>query len=316
MAIVTYQDKEYDIPKNASVLEALEAAGVDISSSCRNGVCQTCKMKATSGKLPAKAQEGLRLTEQEMGYFLPCVCYPTEDIVITNNDTISRYTVSVLSVTPLNDEIIEIKLTHPEGFSYRSGQFIQLFKDPQHVRTYSLASVPGKNEPLTLQVRVIPGGLISPWLQTLSSGDEVSIAGPLGDCFYTNDRKDQPIVMIGTGSGLSPLYGILHDALLQNHEADIYLFHGVVEKKSLYKETELRMLSEKFPQFQYFPCLSNEKTDLHEYGMVLDVALKKSPTLKGARVFLCGHPEMVKTGRKKIFIAGAAMDDIYADPFG
>jgi NAD(P)H-flavin reductase len=71
-----------------------------------------------------------------------------------------------------------------------------------------------------------------------------------------------------------------------------------------------------FPQFQYFPCISDEKSEHHEYGMVLDVAFKKVPNVKGSRVFLCGHAEMVKSAKKKMFMAGVALQDIYADPFG
>jgi NAD(P)H-flavin reductase len=50
--------------------------------------------------------------------------------------------------------------------------------------------------------------------------------------------------------------------------------------------------------------------------MVLDVALNENPDLSGWRVFLCGHPEMVKSAQQKTFFAGASMRDIFADPFG
>ena len=183
------------------------------------------------------------------------------------------------------------------------------------MRAYSLASVPAKNEPLTLQVKMIDGGLVSQWLRHLCPGDKINIAGPFGECFYTNNKKDQPIIMIGTGSGLSPLYGILHDALSQNHQGEINLFHGVAEKKCLYKESQLRELSIKFPKFNYFPSLSNENLELYSHGMVLDVAFKTLSNVKGARVFLCGHREMVTQARKKMYIAGVAMNDIHADPF-
>jgi hypothetical protein len=32
-------------------------------------------------------------------------------------------------------------------------------------------------------------------------------------------------------------------------------------------------------------------------------------------MFLCGHPDMVKTAKMKAFMAGASMKDIYADAF-
>ncbi len=315
MVTVTYRDATYSVAQDQSVLEVLENAGVEIVSSCRNGSCQTCKKKVTQGTPPPASQARLKPTEREAGYFLPCVCYPTEDITVVDIDHADKYDVSVISVTPLNHEMIEVKLSHPDGFRYQAGQFIHVFKSAKEVRTYSLASVPMKNEPLTLQIKLIPNGLVSQWIQHLSIGEKIQIAGPFGECFYTNENKDQPIVLIGTGSGLSPLYGILRDALLQNHMGDISLFHGVVTKQSLFKESELRDLSKQFSRFNYFPCLSEEESSDHENGLVLDVAFQKLTDVKGSRVFLCGHPEMVKTARKKLFLAGVSMKDIFVDPF-
>ena len=39
------------------------------------------------------------------------------------------------------------------------------------------------------------------------------------------------------------------------------------------------------------------------------------PKLAGHRVFLCGNPDLVNLLRKKVFLAGAAMKDIYSDAF-
>jgi NAD(P)H-flavin reductase len=48
---------------------------------------------------------------------------------------------------------------------------------------------------------------------------------------------------------------------------------------------------------------------------VLDVALDDVPDLSGWRVYLCGNPAMVDAAKTKTFLAGASMQNIYADPF-
>lgn len=316
MVKINYKDQVLNISDGSSVLETLELAGIDIPTSCRNGVCQTCKMKVLQGRVPKQSQARLKSTEQEAGFFLPCVCYPTEDISIVDINQAPRYETTIISVEQLNHDIAEIKLSVPLNFAYRAGQYIQIIKDSKHIRTYSLASVPEKNEPLTLQVRRIPDGVVSSWLHALTENEKIQISGPFGECFYVNGREMQPLILIGTGSGLSPLYGIVHDALLKGHKGEILLFHGVARHKHLYKEKELRMLAHKFPQFKYFPCLSEEQANNYEHGSVLDVAFQNSLNLKESRVFLSGHPEMVKNGRKKMFLSGISIRDIYADPFG
>jgi len=50
-------------------------------------------------------------------------------------------------------------------------------------------------------------------------------------------------------------------------------------------------------------------------GRVHEAALRETPGLKGWRVFLCGHPEMVKLTRKNAFLSGASLPDIHADAF-
>ena len=50
-------------------------------------------------------------------------------------------------------------------------------------------------------------------------------------------------------------------------------------------------------------------------GRAADLALAAHPDLTGWRVFLCGHPGMVKTSKKLSYLAGASMADIYSDPF-
>jgi NAD(P)H-flavin reductase len=64
------------------------------------------------------------------------------------------------------------------------------------------------------------------------------------------------------------------------------------------------------------PCLSGEDVP-HGYvaGRAHDVAFQQIPNLKNWRLFLCGHPDMVKTAKMKAFLAGASMKDIYADAF-
>ena len=50
-------------------------------------------------------------------------------------------------------------------------------------------------------------------------------------------------------------------------------------------------------------------------GLTRSYSVARLTALKNWRVYLCGHPDMVKATRKQAFLAGASMKDIYADPF-
>lgn len=77
MVQIFLEDRTYDCGPGENVLDALLRQGVELSFSCKKGICQSCLMKVDTGEVPESAKEGLRDTLREQGYFLPCVCRPT-----------------------------------------------------------------------------------------------------------------------------------------------------------------------------------------------------------------------------------------------
>lgn len=319
MSKLTFNNTTYSCPDNATVLDVLQGHGVAVPSSCRSGLCQTCIMQAVKGTPPAAAQKGLKDTLKAQNYFLACSCIPGEDLeVILPNSGFARIKATVSHIDTLCHDIVGVNLDCENPIEYKAGQFINLFRDSELARSYSLASVPNQDKQLTLHVRKVPQGRMSSWIHhELSPGDVIEISLPAGDCFYIPGNPQQPILLIGTGSGLAPLYGIIRDALAQGHSGPVRLYHGSKFSHDLYLVNELRELAQEFENFSYIPCVSDEAvTDSSiRSGQVLDVALADYPKLKGWKIYLCGHPEMVKAAKKKTFLVGASMKEIYADAF-
>jgi len=68
---------------DATVLQALEAAGVDLPNSCRNGTCRTCLCRLAAGTVRYLVDwPGLSIEEKREDYLLPCVAVPSSDIVV------------------------------------------------------------------------------------------------------------------------------------------------------------------------------------------------------------------------------------------
>ncbi len=317
MPEVIYGGQSYECGEQ-SVLDCLTAQGVHVPSSCRSGLCQTCMMRAVSGTVPENAKAGLKDTLAAQNYFLSCICHPLEDIEVALPDAaMGKFQAQVTAVENLNSDILGIKLKPAQPFEYKAGQFINFFKDQTNARCYSLASVPALEEDLFINVRKVPNGLVSRWIfDNLKAGDIVTISGAAGDCFYVPGKPEQNILLIGTGSGLAPLYGIIRDALRNGHKGKISLYHGSYNIEGFYLVKELHKLAQAHSNFTYAPCVSEgEAPEGYARGMVLDVALNDNSDLSGWRVFLCGNPEMVKSAQQKTFFAGASMRDIFADPF-
>jgi len=318
MAVVTFENKNYDLNSGESVLEGLTRHGVSIPSSCCSGVCQTCLLLAVKGPVPEKAQTGLKPTLQKQNYFLACICKPEVDIEISlpGDEVRHRVNARVIEKEFLNADIFRLRLVCEEPFEYYPGQFVHIHRPDGLVRSYSLASIP-QDKVLELHVRHLPDGKMTTWLKDqVDVGSNIEIDGPSGDCFYLDGNEQQNLLMIGTGTGLAPLLGIIRDALNKGHQGDIYLYHGSHQADGLYLATELKKLAEQHGNFHYTPCVSNESLpNGYKKGRANEVALENHVDLRNWKIYLCGHPEMVSNTKRKAYLAGASLSDIYSDPF-
>lgn len=67
-----------------SLLQSLERAGAAHASSCRNGVCGTCRERLVSGEVFAAPGYAPRPTDTEGGYIHTCVCFPVSDLTLAS----------------------------------------------------------------------------------------------------------------------------------------------------------------------------------------------------------------------------------------
>lgn len=222
----------------------------------------------------------------------------------------------VREVTRLSGSVARLRLAPRASFSYRAGQFVNLSRADGLTRSYSLASLP-REECLELHVREVPHGRMSAWLcRELRPGDVLSLRGPAGECFYTAENQEQPLVLAGTGTGLAPLYGIVRDALSQGHQGPIELLHGARDEAGLYYEEELRALAAKHANLRYTRCvLQGEAREGLEVGELPKLVKAHVPNAKGWRAYLCGDPNLVKSLKRALFLGGASLQEIFADPF-
>jgi len=318
MPEVRFEGLAYACGDSETVLSCLERNGIEVPASCRAGVCQTCIMRSVEGDLPKLAQQGLKETLRAQGYFLSCVCVPSAPLEVTRGGLESLQTAAhIVSISPLNETVVKVEVTCDKPLDYRPGQFLNLLRPDGLARSYSIASVPNLDSHLVFHVAEVPDGRMSGWLHNqASTGDEVTLLGPQGECFYVEGQPEQPLFLLGTGTGLAPLYGILRDALAKDHSGPIHLFQGSPVRSGLYLVDELRALETEHEQFHYHPCIleGDEHSGIH-VGPIDAFSLKRFPDLSGWRVFLCGHPDLVKLMQRKAYLARASLNEIVADAF-
>lgn len=70
-----------EVPPMKTLLDAAEDAGVHMASSCRAGVCQSCRTRLKSGHADCRS-DVLDPEDLAAGFILPCVSWPTGDCVL------------------------------------------------------------------------------------------------------------------------------------------------------------------------------------------------------------------------------------------
>jgi len=315
VARIRYRDQLLTLLEHESVLDAMLRHGFPILHSCKAGVCGSCLMRSATGLLPPRAQAGMKDSWKLRGYFYSCSCIPESDLEISDTGADTRTEVTIASLRLLSGDVIQARLRTEEPLAFRAGQYVTVIRD-EVARSYSIASLPDENE-LELHIRKIPGGRMSGWFHNeAKAGDRMTMVGPSGECFYVTGHEDQPLLLAGTGTGLAPLYGIVRDALRNNHRGPIHLFHGALRREGLYLVEDLRRLARLNPHLQYIPAvLKGDEADGFVQGPIDSVILTRIPNLTGWRGFVCGDPSTVQTLKKKLFLSGMASRDIFADAF-
>src|SRR6185437_12634591 len=76
----------FPVVADQSIIEAAEAAGLDLPYSCRGGMCCTCRARLVAGNVEMAHNYSLERWELEAGYVLTCQSRPTTPKVVLDYD--------------------------------------------------------------------------------------------------------------------------------------------------------------------------------------------------------------------------------------
>ncbi|GGR70125.1 NADPH oxidoreductase [Streptomyces aureoverticillatus] len=141
---------------------------------------------------------------------------------------------------------------------HRAGQYLPVgaqLDGSWHWRTYSLTSPPERRDGLlTITVKAVPGGRVSPYLAHRVRPGTVLRLGPAQGEFTLPPAPRPRMLMITAGSGLTPVMGLLR-TLLDRGDAcghpDVVLLHSAPDAAASIFRTELRLARERLAWLRY-----------------------------------------------------------------
>lgn len=191
----------------------------------------------------------------------------------------------------LTEDVVLLRFSCPEDFSFKAGQFVTLtitHDGVKRVRSYSILNPPEKKGVLELCVKIVQDGFASQRFLAVRKGDRFDVKGPFGTFFFDEQIPCERHVFIGTGTGVAPLYSMIL-SWLPRLQKEFILISGFRNKDALLFHEEFLALEAKYPQFQYWPCLSREEWD----GRRGRVQLHLPELVENTKFYICGLKDMV-----------------------
>jgi len=307
-----------------TLLQAALRQGIDFPHGCRVGGCASCKCKLVSGRVRELTEFGYVLSDEELeqGYILACQSVPQSDIAVevdmNRQQNKRRVHGKIKAQEQLTHDISKLVIQLEESLPYRPGQYARLALSslPEHERSFSFASAMQADNKVCFFIRKVPGGRLSSLINDEPlQGMGITVEGPYGD-FHLHPA-DNPLLLIAGGSGLSPLFAMLEDALADGLKRPATLLFGARTQRDLYALDEIRAIAAHWAApFTFVPVLSEADGDSNWSGARGFVSSQIAGQLMpDAHVYLCGPPAMIDSAIDVLRTHGVPGQQIYIDRF-
>ncbi|WP_400190345.1 2Fe-2S iron-sulfur cluster-binding protein [Hymenobacter sp. B81] len=243
-------------------------------------------------------------------------------------------TLNVVDLTHETDDCVTIHLERADRqpIASQPGQFLTLIvpceagKRPAR-RSYSLSSTPHETPRLSVTVKRVPGGLVSNYLlDNVQVGQQLEVMAPMGNfTVQPNAAAARSLVLIGAGSGVTPLMSILKAVLHEEPQSQVLLVYGNRNEDSVIFKTQLQALEQQYAgRFQVEHVYSQPlgSGGAHQFKgrlnrtMLLRI-LEQRHALPPAQAeyYMCGPEGMMAEARAALDLLGVPAERIHRESF-
>ena len=322
---------EMEVEEGETVLDAAFRQGISLMHGCKEGQCGSCKAKLVDGDIELLKYSTFALPdyESETGHVLLCRTHVFTDVsfellnfdeeLLSRSIAVKSFNGRVTKISALTHDIRMLEIEIDQPLKFWAGQYVDLTLQGRSItRAFSMSNAPGEDRKLSFIIKKYPNGAFSSLLDgELKAGDAVVAKGPYGSCFRRETRPG-PMLLIGGGSGMSPLWSILSDHLASGEQRPIRFFYGARTRADLFYLDALAAIAARLPDFQFIPALSHaggEDNWSGETGFVHEVVQRhlKAEKLSGSiDAYGCGPTPMIDALLPVLQMNGVEPEHIYS----
>ncbi|CAM3864692.1 iron-sulfur-binding ferredoxin reductase [Ectopseudomonas alcaliphila] len=301
-------DQRLQVAQQTNLLDALLGGAVAVPYSCRAGSCHACLVRCVAGEPLDLRPEALAADKRAEGWRLACQCQVVGDLQVEPFDPQrDGLAAKVVALDWPSPQVLRLRLQPGRPLRYRPGQHLLLWHDQGVARPYSLASVPGEDDWLEFHIDCRMPGAFADAARRLQVGDALRLGELRGGALhYDPDWQARPLWLLAAGTGLAPLYGVLREALRQEHQGAIRLLHVAHEPADHYLASELQALAAQHANLQVELVTAAQLP-----AALAELRLVSRQTL----ALLCGHPVTVDSFARRLYMAGLPRSQMLADVF-
>ncbi|MFP4519432.1 MAG: ferredoxin--NADP reductase [Oceanicaulis sp.] len=228
----------------------------------------------------------------------------------------------VVSVRHYTDRLFAFRVTRPQSFRFRSGEFVMLgltVDGKPLLRAYSVAS-PSWDEELEFFSIKVPGGPLTSRLQHIAPGDPILLGTKsVGTLVLDALTPGKRLYLLSTGTGIAPFASIIRDPETYERYEQVILTHTCREVAELEYGRELVEAVSTDPlvgefangKLVYYPSVTREDfartgriTQLIDEGTIFKELGVPALNPKEDRVMICGSMEMLEDCKLRCERAG------------
>ena len=329
---------EFEVEEGETVLNAAFRQGISLPHGCKEGQCSACKCNLLEGEVDLLKYSTFALldSEREQGGILLCRSLAQEDLVIellnfdeellSKSIAVKDFKGRITAKSNLTHDIRSIEIDIETPIKFWAGQYVDITvrtKNGEEItRSFSMANTPDQTQKLKFIIKKYPDGKFSNELDAggIEVGAAVTVRGPYGSCFRREGRTG-PIILVAAGSGMSPIWSILHDHIACGEDRPVHFFYGARTSADLFYLPEIAAITAAHPSVSFIPVLSHADSDADWHGakgfvhQVVGSELRRLGIEGGGDAYACGPPPMIDALSPVLFLLDFDPDRTFYDKF-
>lgn len=329
---------EFEVNENETVLDAAFRQGISLPHGCKEGQCSACKCVLVEGEVEMLKYSTFALNESDRdgGQILMCRALPYDNLtidllnydeeVLSKSIPVKEFAGRITDFQKLTHDIRGVQIELDAPLKFWAGQYVDITVTTEEgetiTRSFSMANPPSEAQKLSFIIKKYPDGKFSNELDNggIRAGASVRVNGPFGMCFRREGREG-PVILVGAGSGMSPVWSILQDHVASGEQRDVLFFYGARSENDLFLLDEIGAITAAHPEITFIPVLSHAPEDsgwTGERGFVHEAVARRLKALGIAGqgdVYACGPPPMIDALQPTLFMLDFDSERIFFDRF-